>query len=132
MRRSWLAVVVCVVPLFGCGGPKAGASCDTTGFICADANTALECQSNLWLALPCRGPAGCKKVTDTITCDMSLNLENDACAVVAQGKGLCTPDGKAQLECRVVTTGGVASVKLQKTSDCRTCSVQAEQVVCQP
>jgi hypothetical protein len=132
MRRSWLALVVSAVCLVGCGGAKAGAACDTTGFVCGDASTALECQSNVWLALPCRGPAGCKKATDTITCDMSLNLENDACATTAVGKGLCTTDGKATLECRVVTAGGVATAKLQKTNDCRTCAVQGEQVVCQP
>ncbi len=107
-----------------CGTPKAGDKCDTAGFLCADATSALECKVGAYVALPCKGPGGCKRDGDTIKCDMSGDAEGDACASSAEGKGLCTADGKGTLECRNGT--------LVKTQTCRVCSINADQVVCQP
>jgi hypothetical protein len=109
--------------LVGCGSPKAGDKCDTTGFLCADSTTALECKSSAWVSLPCRGPNGCARAGQTVTCDMSANQEGDACASTAEAKGLCAPDGLSTLECR----GGV----LVKASTCRSCSVVNGVVDCQ-
>ncbi len=107
-----------------CGSPKAGDKCDTTGFLCQDTTTALECKVGAWIALPCKGTSGCKREGDTVKCDMTGNDVGDACASTAEGKGLCTKDGLGTLECR----DGV----LVKTNTCRSCVVQDPTVICQP
>jgi hypothetical protein len=121
-RRS---LIVAVLPLLAaCGGAKAGDKCDTTGFLCENATNALECKLGAWVELPCKGTTGCERSGEVVKCDMSGNVENDACASSAEGKGLCTQDGLATLECR--------DGKLVKTNDCRSCTVTGETVVCQP
>ena len=107
-----------------CQAPTPGVACTSAGFLCYDATTAMECRVGVWLALPCRGPSGCANSSGVIRCDMSANLEGDACASTAEGRGLCTTDGRGTLECRSGT--------LLKTNTCRTCTVSGDQVVCQP
>ena len=123
MPRSLLFVALCFVAT-ACGSPKAGDKCTTSGFLCADTSTALECKVGVWVALPCRGSNGCKRATDVVTCDMSGNAANDPCASTAEGKGLCTKDGTATLECR--------NGALVQTFTCRTCTVNGDQIICQP
>jgi hypothetical protein len=131
-----LLLVSALACLSACGSAAPGGSCDTTGFLCTDQVTALECQLGKWVALPCRGPSGCQRNGNTITCDMSANMEGDACASSAVGSGLCTSDGKATLECRNDPTTGTNSLK--KTNTCRSCTVMRnmtsgkDEVVCQP
>ena len=117
---------VCVSALFvsACGSAAEGGTCDSNGFLCLDATAALECRLGTWKKLPCRGPSGCKREADVIRCDMTSNLESDACESTAEGRGICTADGLGTLECR----SGV----LVKTNTCRSCSVSGDQVVCQP
>lgn len=125
MRRLALLLCALSLPMLACGGAAAaGSKCDTNGFLCADTTAALECKNGLWVKLPCKGPNGCKREGDVVKCDMSLNEENDACASSAQGRGLCTKDMMATLECR--------EGKLVKTNPCRTCTVSGDQVVCTP
>ena len=50
--------------------------------------------------------------------------EGDRCASSAEGKGLCTSDGKGTLECR----SGI----LVKTNPCTSCGVMNDQVICTP
>lgn len=110
--------------LASCGQPKAGDKCDVSGFLCADAATALECKAGGWVSLPCRGPNGCARSGDSVKCDMTGNLEGDNCASSADTKGLCTADGTGTLQCY--------DGKLQKTNTCRSCSVSGDNVVCNP
>jgi hypothetical protein len=112
-----------------CGTPKAGDKCDTAGFLCSDSTTALECKVGAWVSLPCKGVAGCTRTNDVVKCDMSGNVEGDACASSAVGKGLCAAGGTATLECR---DDGTGAAKLVKTNTCRSCSIQGDNVVCQP
>jgi hypothetical protein len=123
MRRLLLLLPAALF-LFACGSPKAGDKCSTNGFLCQDGANALECKLGSWVQLPCRGSSGCTKSGDTVQCDMTADLEGDNCASSAEGKGLCTADGTATLECR--------DGKLVKTNTCRTCTVQNDQVVCTP
>jgi hypothetical protein len=125
MRQLLLATSL-VTSLFavGCGTPKAGDSCNVTGFLCESGTAALECKVGKWVQLPCKGINGCKREGELVKCDMTGNVENDACASLAERKGLCTADGKATLECIDGT--------LKKTNVCRTCMVSGETVVCQP
>jgi hypothetical protein len=124
MRAQTLLLAVCSLFVVACGTPKAGDKCNTTGFLCADATTALECQSGAWVALPCRGSTGCAKANDAIHCDMSANVAGDACATIAEGKGFCNADGTGTLECH----GGV----LAATRTCRSCTVNGNNVDCTP
>lgn len=132
--RSFLLMFV--VALAACGSAAPGGPCDTTGFLCHDNVTALECQLGKWVSLPCRGPNGCQREGNIIKCDMSGNMEGDACATSAVGSGLCTSDMKATLECRNDPTAMTNTLK--KTNTCRTCTVtrnmttMKDEVVCQP
>jgi len=134
MRLSLL--VTAAVALSACGSTAPGSPCNTAGFLCFDQVTAMECQLGTWVALPCRGPTGCQRAGNTITCDMSANQEDDACASSAVGSGLCTADMTATLECRNDPMTGKNTLK--KTNTCRTCSIQRnmttmkDEVVCQP
>jgi hypothetical protein len=101
---------------------NADEACNKTGFVCQDTTTALECRGGAWVALACRGSGGCAEADGNIQCDMTGNLAGDACASTAEGKGLCSADGKATLECR--------SGALVATNACSSCTVSADQVVC--
>ena len=122
MRIVFLSLSLLFV--VACGAPKAGDKCDTTGFLCADGSSALECKLGAWVQLPCKGGGGCKREAELIKCDMTGNEDGDACASTAEGKGLCTRDNLGTLECH----DGV----LKKTNTCRSCTVSGETVVCQP
>lgn len=124
MRPLALLVLAASMCLTACGGAKEGGTCSTNGFLCADTTAALECKGGLWVKLPCKGSGGCKREADVVKCDMSGNVAGDACASTAQGRGLCTSDMKGTLECR----DGV----LVKTNDCRSCTVNGDQVICSP
>ena len=109
---------------WGCGSPKPGEKCDTSGFFCADSRSALECRNGSWVSLPCKGTGGCARDTDVIRCDMSGNVVGDLCATSAEAKGLCAPDGLSVLECR--------DGKIEKTSSCSSCEVVGDQISCTP
>jgi hypothetical protein len=127
--RLLLLVASSSILAAACGSPRAGDKCDTSGFLCADAVTALECKTSAWVALPCKGPNGCKRDADLVKCDMSGNVEGDLCASSAIGKGLCTAEKLGTLECR---DDGQGNAKLVKTHTCRSCAVSGDSVVCQP
>lgn len=125
MRRALLALVISVAGLVtACSGPQAGESCDVNGFLCQDEKTALECRVGKWQALPCRGPTGCSTEGDIVNCDLTGALLNDACASSAEGRGVCTNDGKGTLECQ--------QGKFVQTNTCTSCAVSGDQVTCTP
>jgi hypothetical protein len=119
-----LVVVLAALATASCfGTPEAGDPCGKTGFLCADEAYALECRSEVWVKLPCRGANGCKRTDEQIiSCDMSGNVAGDPCASSAEGRGMCTTAGTATLECR----DGV----LVETNTCVSCSVSAGRVIC--
>ena len=121
LMRFFVVLAVTGV-LGGCSAPRAGDKCNTSGFYCADTSTALECRSEVWVSLPCKGSAGCAHDGDLIRCDMSGNAVGDACATSAEAKGLCAQDGLSTLECR--------DGKLVKTNTCKSCSVVGEAISC--
>ena len=125
MIRSFLVAVSVVgsILLAGCG-QSAGDSCEGSGFVCQEDVLALECRGGVWRELPCRGPLGCRETDDAVRCDTSNNRVGDACASTAEGRGLCRADGLAVLECRQ----GV----LEETASCAACTVNGDQVTCQP
>ena len=108
--------------LLACGGKAPGDSCDTSGYLCYDKDSALECRLGKWRELPCRGTGGCAEQSGKVTCDMVGNKEGDFCGASAEGYGLCSPDGAATLECR--------QGLLVQTNTCKSCSVSGDQVIC--
>jgi hypothetical protein len=122
---------VCIEKCTALGGRLGGVSCSGVGeacsgtprFACSGAKEAAECINTVWKAIPCRGPKGCGSET-SVTCDLSGSLAGDACPSTAEGKGLCTPDGKGVIQCSQGT--------FTKTSTCQSCTVSADQVICQP
>jgi hypothetical protein len=130
MTMSRLAKVFWLTAVFGfwaygCGGgtPKVGDACSQAGFWCESGAAALECRMGFVVNLPCRGPGGCQRMGSSIHCDMTNNLEGDLCASTADGLGLCTPDGKATLECR--------QGAFVKTNTCTSCTVNGDRALCQ-
>lgn len=121
--RVLLPLMIGSLLLSACG-VKAGDSCSGGGYTCASEKEALECRDKEWRTLPCRGTSGCSETEDTIHCDMRGNAAGDACAASAEGRGLCTADGKAVLECRM---GVLVEVKT-----CGTCVMDETRVTCQP
>jgi hypothetical protein len=106
-------------------GVKAGDSCEGGGYTCASEKEALECRDKKWRTLPCRGPQGCTQDGQTLSCDLTLNVEGDACAASAEGLGQCAADGKAILECRMGT--------LVRVKTCGTCASDSSGAIrCQP
>ncbi|WP_395849126.1 hypothetical protein [Cystobacter fuscus] len=126
MNRTWLlsSLLLGSFLLSACGA-KAGDACkDSTAFSCASEKEALECRNSEWRALPCRGSEGCDEASGKVVCDMRGSVEGDACALTAEGRGLCTEDGKGVLECRMGT--------LVRTRACGTCSMDNALVSCVP
>lgn len=121
--RVLLPLLVGSLLLSACG-VKAGDSCEGGGYTCSSEAEALECRDEKWRALPCRGPAGCVEAGNTVTCDLTRNMAGDACAASAEGRGQCTADGKAVLECRMGT--------LVQVKTCGTCTMDTARVICQP
>lgn len=110
--------------LVACGAPMGGDDCRSAGYLCQDRENALECRDGTWTELPCRGPNGCAKAGDGISCDTSAAIEGDACAASAEGRGLCAENGRALLECR---RGAFV-----KTASCSSCAESAGRLVCNP
>lgn len=124
MRRVYVLLSLAGSLLVSACGPAAGDECRGGGYLCSGPKEALECREGRWRALPCRGAQGCSQSQGSIRCDMSANMEEDACALSAEGRGLCTADGKGVLECR--------QGALVKTRTCASCTMSGNTVACQP
>jgi hypothetical protein len=124
MNRSLLLLPLLASFLLPACGPTAGDDCKGRGYLCSSEEEALECRNGVWRALPCKGSLGCSELNDSVRCDMSGNVGDDACALSAEGRGLCASDGRTLLECRM----GV----LVEVRQCSACTMSNTQVVCQP
>ncbi|MET0402636.1 MAG: hypothetical protein ABW123_09545 [Cystobacter sp.] len=124
-NRSWvLSSLLLGSFLWSACGAKAGDSCKSETYLCSSEKEALECRGAVWRALPCRGGSGCSEESGSVVCDMRGNLDGDACASSAEGRGLCTDDGKGVLECRM---GSLVRVR-----SCGTCTMDSALVTCAP
>ncbi|MGZ3457167.1 MAG: hypothetical protein ACXU86_01555 [Archangium sp.] len=124
MNRSLVLLPLLGSLLLSACGAKAGDNCQGTAYTCSSDKEALECRDKVWRTLPCKGPSGCTEADKSVHCDMTGDVDGDACAASAEGRGLCTADGKAVLECRQGT--------LVQTKTCGVCSMDSTQVTCQP
>lgn len=124
MRISPALLVVAWGTILAACGPSPGSDCDTTGYRCHSATSALECRDGHWRALPCRGPLGCRETEGQIDCDVSRNRVDDACAEAHEAYTICDPSGLALLECRLGT--------FQQTQSCSQCFSVGETFTCSP
>jgi hypothetical protein len=125
MNRAWvLSSLLLGCFLLSACGAKVGDACRGTSYTCSSEKEALECRGSEWRALPCRGGSGCSEDSGVVACDMRGSVAGDACALGAEGRGLCTDDGKAVLECRMGTLVGIKT--------CGTCTMDSELVTCLP
>ena len=125
MNRTWVfsSLLFGSFLLSACGA-RPGDACKGELYMCSSEKEALECRSSKWRALPCRGSEGCSEVSGQVVCDMRTNSDGDACASGAEGRGLCTADGKGVLECRMG--------KLVLVKTCSACTTHSATVTCQP
>jgi hypothetical protein len=70
------------------------------GLECVDPGSALVCQHDVFLRIPCRGPGGCHGEGEAAKCDDDIMAEGDACQVPSAGDNLgCSVDGLKELRC---------------------------------
>jgi hypothetical protein len=119
-----LVVAGLVAAAGACGAAEEDKPCEGTGYRCRDPYSALECRDGIWVYLPCRGPGGCHRDGNQITCDVSLAQVGDNCPSSMEGAGVCSVGGGALYVCR--------SNRFELASTCRTCELSGEQLVCQP
>src|SRR6218665_1366322 len=124
MTRSHVLFSLLGSLLMSACGVNAGDACKGSSYTCSSEKEAFECRDSVWRAVPCRGASGCEESSGSVSCDMRGNPGGDTCAASAEGRGLCTADGKAVLECRM---GMLVQVKT-----CGTCTMSNTLVTCAP
>ena len=125
MTRPRVLLSLCVGSLlWSACGVKAGDDCQGSVYTCSSEKEALECKDSKWRALPCQGASGCSEQDGSVSCDLRGNAAGDGCALVAEGHGLCSADGKALLECRM---GMLVQVRT-----CGSCTQSTTLVTCNP
>lgn len=123
--RTALVLAVVFLAFPGCGGAREGGVCSGEGYHCEGGDAVLECRDGHWLSLPCGGPQGCASVFGGITCDISGNQVSDGCPTAMEGTGFCRGTAPLSLfACR--------GHQLVKVSDCSSCTVSTNNIVCNP
>jgi len=123
VRKALLAAVT--LAFLGACGAHEGGTCSGGVYHCDAQDEVLECRGGTWVAVPCKGPGGCRAVTGGITCDITGNQEGDGCPSAMEGTGFCRGTApQSMFTCR-----GAQVVKLQ---DCSTCQATTTSIVCTP
>lgn len=94
--------------------------------VCAEGG-ALVCREGRWLAVPCRGPGGCK---ESGRCDQDLAQEGDPCletSASASEDHACSTDRKTTLTCREGRF--VAGRPCRGPKGCSSATVKCDQTV---
>lgn len=104
-------------------GDHAGSACKGKTGLCKGDSTALICNDGKYAEVACRGPKGCSISGGNMSCDSSLNSEDDKCPAVWEGTGSCRGTSKwvgchdgayVVLDCR----GKTACKQTGTTSNC--------------
>jgi len=121
-----LAVTLAFLGGVGCGAQEGGA-CSGEVYHCAAQDSILECRGGRWVAIPCKGPDGCRAVSGGLACDVTGNQEGEGCPSAMEGTGFCRGTSPLSL----FTCRGAQVVKLQ---DCRSCATAtgSSSIVCTP
>lgn len=94
-----LGLALSALAAVGCG-PTVGDECQPNEGACVDGTTELVCQGGVFIASPCRGPAGCVQQGANVTCDISANRTGDACSTDDVDRGACSQDSQTMVVCR--------------------------------
>jgi hypothetical protein len=120
---SAIVVVVVVVIASGCASaPAPGGACTADDSIkCQSGRSALACESNLWVEVPCDGANGCVETDTTVTCDVSIATAGRPCPPWNDGSATCSLIPSAVLQC----AGGVWTQTVACTGTCTSAGGQA-------
>jgi hypothetical protein len=81
--------------------PAAGDPCPVPNkYVCADTTSALLCRNGKRVAMPCRGPNGCRGEGDASKCDDDMGVAGDVCAMSLNENYACTPDHGSEVICK--------------------------------
>jgi hypothetical protein len=106
--------------------PTAGGKCTTNGkYSCSDPSSAMLCQDNVYVSIPCRGPHGCVGTGGGSQCDDDLAQVGDACMMTLNQNYACSTDHKKELICQSGKFAEVRSCKGPKA-----CTVMGETLHC--
>lgn len=95
--------------------PGPGDECKPTDIRCVDPRTELACQKGVFVAVPCKGPAGCREDGKRLSCDVTGNAEGDACSTDEEGTATCIGS-----ERRITCRGGKLTIDFCRgDSGCR-------------
>lgn len=82
-----------------CSKAKEGEECKQEGrHVCTGKDSSLVCVDSKWVALPCRGAAGCSGSGEAVECANNGYLAGEPCSI-AEDDHECSVDKKAQLKC---------------------------------
>lgn len=95
--------LVLVVSTVGCKlieklKPHHGSPCAGETSLCSGAS-ALICHDGKYFETRCRGPKGCRVSGELLTCDVSLDTDDDHCPSSWEGKGSCSDKKDALVAC---------------------------------
>ncbi len=124
MSRATIAFAVSVIALAACSR-TAGGKCKGNESLCLDKRTALACQDDVLVQVPCNGPLGCVKMAERGSCDDSIAEEGALCMALGDEEYACSTDRKRALQCK--------NRKFEKVLDCRGtggCSQVGQQITC--
>src|SRR3954463_14826865 len=96
--RFFVFAILAFASLAGCK-PKAGAKCTVGQALCEDTSAVLACQGGVFAESHCRGPNGCSKLGNKVTCDDSIADEGDSCLTGETENHACSVDAKRHLLC---------------------------------
>jgi hypothetical protein len=122
--RLAIVVVSACVALIGCK-PKAGGKCNVGQALCESAGGVLACQGGVFVSSHCRGPNGCTKLGNKVTCDDSIADEGDTCLMSESENHACSVDKKKHLVCE---DGKFKTVQLCRGP--KACTMHGDLVTC--
>jgi len=79
--------------------PGPGDECKPTDIRCVDPGTELACQKGVFIAVPCKGPAGCRENGKHLACDVTGDAEGDPCSTDEEGTATCIGSDR-RITCR--------------------------------
>lgn len=120
-----VAALALVALLGACTKAKEGEACKTEGKqVCTSKDSSLICVDSKWVALPCRGAAGCSGSGEAVECANNGYLAGEPCSI-EEDDHECSVDHKSQLKC-----DGKKWKTVDKCLGPKACTTSASEVHC--
>lgn len=119
------AAVVLVAALLPACKKSVGSKCKPGEALCSTQAAALACQGGKLTEVACRGPLGCTKFQEKVSCDDSEAAEGDTCMGDGEEEYACSVDKKRALVCK--------NGRFERYLECRGksgCALLGHQVSC--